>query len=153
MNERLPLSSSLKDLRSAMMSSGGAVKPVNEKEKPRLALEALLKAAPLLTSSKSSFSCPLRDFRLWCPTFLPGEVPTVFFPKLDFLDKLGSPLVFEVRIVSAEAVRLIDCDAATFSSWSDFVLPIIDVTESIFQHNGTAVSYLHSTVSQILPHA
>jgi hypothetical protein len=48
------------------MSRGGGVKPVKVKEKPRLALDARLSAALLLTSSStSSFSCALRDLRMW----------------------------------------------------------------------------------------
>jgi hypothetical protein len=55
------------------ISSGGMLKPVKEKEKPRLALEARLRAAPLLTSSNSNFICALLDF-LMCVFLLPPEV-------------------------------------------------------------------------------
>ena len=107
-----------------MMSSGG-VKPVKEKEKPSPALDARLSAALLLTSSKSSLSCPLLDFLVWFPTLRPGEA---ILPKLDFLD---SPLVSATEIVSADAVRLSDCLIDAISICSDLVLRIPDEADSI----------------------
>lgn len=137
----LPFSSSLNPLRSPMMSSGGAVNPVKEKEKPRLALDARLSAAPLLTSSRSSFSCALLAFRMWWPPpFLPGDAPITLFPKLAFPDRLepplSSPLTDKGVVVaraSADVVRLSDCLAAAcaISSWSDLALTIADAGESI----------------------
>lgn len=122
----LPLSSSLKlFFKLAMMSSGG-VKPVKEKEKPSPALDARLSAALLLTSSNSSFSCPLLDFLVWFPTLRPGEP---ILPKLDFLD--SPPLVSATEIVSADAVRLSDCLIDAISICSDLVLRIPDEADSI----------------------
>ncbi|THG20656.1 hypothetical protein TEA_001012 [Camellia sinensis var. sinensis] len=84
------MSSSLNG-RESEMSSGGMVKPVKEKENPKLALEAQLRAAPLLTSSRSSFIWALIVF-LMCVFLLlllvcPGEA-AVNNVLLDFLDRV-----------------------------------------------------------------
>lgn len=89
MNKDLRMSSSLNGLESAI-SSGGMVKPVKENEKPKLALEARLRAAPLPTSSKSNFIWALLDF-LMCaflllPLLRPGDA--TIMRLLDFLDRL-----------------------------------------------------------------
>lgn len=92
-NIYLPISSSsLKGFISAI-SSEGTVKPVKEKDKPKLALEARLRAAPLLTSSRSNFNWALLDF-LMCVLFLPpplrpGDAPVNRL--LDFLDNVSGP--------------------------------------------------------------
>ena len=124
------LSSSLKGGGSAEhMYWGGGVKPVKVKEKPRLALEARLSAAPaLLTrSSLSSFSCTLRDLRMWLWLWPPPPTDAdrrFVLPKLDLRDRLAAEVSAGVLCtVSPDAVRLSDCDGAT--SWSDLVRPII----------------------------
>ena len=66
------------------------MKPVKENDKPKLALEARLRAAPLLTSSKSSFIWALLDF-LMCVFLLlllvrPGDAAIIRL--LDFLDSV-----------------------------------------------------------------
>lgn len=67
------------------------MKPVKENEKPKLALEARLRAAPLLTSSNSIFICALLDF-LMCvfllllPPLRPGD--TAIMRLLDFLERV-----------------------------------------------------------------
>ena len=118
----LRISSSLKGLESAI-SSGGIVKPVKEKESPKLALEALLSAAPLLTSSSSSFIWliwALLDF-LMCVFFppRPGDAPVS--RRLDFLEMVPPPSTTPFAEWSLDAG---DFRAATIdsTSWSDFVL-------------------------------
>lgn len=93
------------------------MKPAREKEKPRLALEARLRAAPLVTSS-------LRDLRM-CLGPRPGDVTPTNFPRLGLRDR---PLVppFEVAVATAAtasigADRLGDFSLMSSSSWSDFV--------------------------------
>lgn len=127
MNKNVRTSSSLNGLESAI-SSGGTVKPVKEKDKPKLALEARLRAAPLLTSSSSNFSWALLDFLMCALLFLllplrPGEAPITIRPRLDFRES--------VPPLSAAPARSFDDGgsggdlkaAVTFStSWSDFVL-------------------------------
>lgn len=128
MNLRIS-SSSLKGLESAI-SSGGMLKPVKEKEKPRLALEARLSAALLLTSSRSSLlNCALRDlrmcaFRLMLPR--PGDAGISLL--LDFLDSVPpfsadtDPAPDGCPTASPEVVADLKAAATVSSSWSDIVL-------------------------------
>lgn len=134
----LPLSPPVRAVMS--MSSGRAVKPVKEKEKPRLALEARLKLPPLPPSSQSTFMCPLRVLLRWCPAFVAGEDPTSFFPRLDFLDKLGPPLASATGMDSADEVGLrVGGRGGAISSWSDLVLAIPPAAESISTHLNSSV--------------
>lgn len=100
------------------MCWSGGVKPVKVKEKPRLALEARLSAAPLLTrSSTSSFSCALRDLRMWLLLLPPPtDAERRFLPNPAGL--AASAAV--PSTVSADAVRLSDSDGAR---WSDLARP------------------------------
>ncbi|RWW39451.1 hypothetical protein BHE74_00055220 [Ensete ventricosum] len=137
----LPLPPPARAVTSETMSSGKAVKPVKEKEKPRLALEARLKLPPLPLSSQSTFMCPLRVLLRWCPPFAAGEDPTSFFPTLDFLDKLGPPLASATGMDSADAVglRVGGGRGGAISSWSDLVLAIPPAAESISRHLNSSV--------------
>lgn len=96
--------------------------PVKENERPKLALEALLRAAPLLTSSNSSFSCALLDF-LMC-VFLPlaparpGDA-AVIIRRLDFLERVPPPS--DAPAVSLDTGDLNAADSVS-TNWSDFVL-------------------------------
>lgn len=123
MQIHLRVSSSLNGFESAI-SSGGTVKPVKENDKPKLALEARLKAAPLLTSSKSNFICALHDF-LIC-VFLPPPPPrpgdaAVICRLLDFLDSV--PLSSDATPPPSFVGGDLYAAAIVSSSWSDFVLP------------------------------
>lgn len=114
MQRDLQPSSSLNGLESAI-SSGGIVNPVKENEKPKLALEARLRAAPLFTSSNSILIWALLHF-LMCGFLLlplplrPGDGT---IRLLDFLCRDVPPL---------------STDAATVSTtdWSDFALANTD---------------------------
>lgn len=114
----LRMSSSLKGFESAI-SSGGRVKPVKENERPKLALEARLRATPLPTSSSSTFSWALLAL-LMCECFPPpplGEAEVILW--LDFLDTSPPPSAnggdFTLVVVTVSATS------------SDFVLAKLDV--------------------------
>lgn len=125
----LRMSSSLKGLESAI-SSDGTVKPVKEKDKPKLALEARLRAAPLLNSSNSIiFIWALLDFLMWVlfllllppppPLLRPGDAP-IINRLLDFLDK-APPLSDVPGAVSLCEFGDLKAAARVSASWSDFV--------------------------------
>lgn len=117
------ISSSLNGLESAI-SSGGTVNPVKENEKPKLALEARLRAAPLLTSSKSSFIWALLDF-LMCVFLLllplrPGDATIIRL--LDFLDRTPPLSAAAPATVSLDVGDLNAAATVSTIDWSDFVL-------------------------------
>lgn len=116
------ISSSLNGFESAI-SSCGTAKPVKEKDKPKLALEALLKAAPLLTSSKSNLICALLDF-LIC-VFLPPTPPrpgeaAIISRLLDLLDRV--PLPSDTPPATSLVGGDLKAAATVSTNWSDFVL-------------------------------
>jgi hypothetical protein len=101
------------------------LKPVKEKEKPKLALEARLRAAPLLTSSKSNFICALLDF-LMCVFLLPPEVlrpgeAAIISRLLDFLESVPPLLPTETPIASLFEGDL-NAAATVSTNCSDLVL-------------------------------
>lgn len=130
------MSSSLNGIISATSSCG--TKPVKEKENPKLALEARLRAAPLLTSSTSSFNWALLDF-LMCVFLLvlpplplrPGEASLL----LDFLDSIPPlPVVSGPPGASLDAAGDFNAAITVSTSWSDLVLssPEVELDFSIF---------------------
>ena len=114
----LRISSSLKGFESAI-SSGGRVKPVKENERPKLALEARLRATPLPTSSTSTFNWALlallmREFLTPPPL---GEAVVILW--LGFLDSSPPP--------SANGDDFTHAVATVSAISSDCVLAKLDV--------------------------
>jgi hypothetical protein len=95
------------------------VKPVKENEKPKLALEARLRAAPLPTSSKSNFIWALLDFLMcvFLPTLLvrPGDAPIKRL--LDFLESV--PPLSAAAAAPTASLDVGDLNAATADSTTD----------------------------------
>jgi len=116
----LRISSSLNGLESAI-SSGGRVKPVKENERPKLALEARLRATPLPTSSTSTFNWALLAFLMYVflpPPPPPGDGAAVIL-QLDFLDRAPPPSADGGDFSAVVAT-------VSTASWSDFVLAKLD---------------------------